>query len=120
MRTWLTERFGLNLPVVGAPMAGAGAGRLAAAISAAGGLGVVGAGSAAAPEWIGEQSEIARASGRPFGLGLQAWALAQVPEQVEAAVEAAPALVALSFGDYAPYLPQLRTAGVLVATQVGT
>ena len=32
MATWLTERFGLTVPVVAAPMAGASRGELAAAI----------------------------------------------------------------------------------------
>ena len=32
MRTWLSERFGLDVPVVCAPMAGAAAGELAAAV----------------------------------------------------------------------------------------
>ena len=44
MSTWLTERFGLTVPVpvVAAPMAGVSTGRLAAAVSAAGGLGMLG------------------------------------------------------------------------------
>ena len=42
--TWLTRTFDLRLPVVGAPMAGPGEARLAAAVSAAGGLGMVGRG----------------------------------------------------------------------------
>ena len=43
---WLTEKFGLGVPVVGAPMANVSGGKLTAAISAAGGLGMLGAGSA--------------------------------------------------------------------------
>ena len=36
--TWLTDRFGLDVPVVAAPMAGVSGGDLAASVSAAGGL----------------------------------------------------------------------------------
>ena len=42
MRTWLTERFGLTVPVVAAPMAGVSTGRPAAAVSETGGLGMLG------------------------------------------------------------------------------
>src|SRR6266508_4531089 len=59
MRTPLTSRFDLAVPVVGAPMAGAAGGRLAAAISASGALGMVGAGGAATTAWIAEQGRIA-------------------------------------------------------------
>lgn len=120
MRTWLSERFGLDVPVVCAPMAGAAAGELAAAVCRGGGLGMVGAGSAATPEWIGEQCRIAGAAGRPFGVGLLAWALADNPGQLDAVLAARPALVSVSFGPYRRYLPTLRQAGVTVATQAGT
>jgi len=70
MRTWLSGRFGLDVPVVDAPMAGAAAGGPAAAVCPGGGLGMVGAGGAATPEWISEQCRIAGSAGRPFGVGL--------------------------------------------------
>jgi nitronate monooxygenase len=44
IRTTLTERFGLDYPIVSAPMAQVSGGRLAAAVSDAGGLGLVGGG----------------------------------------------------------------------------
>ena len=73
MRTWLSERFGLDVPVVCAPMAGAAAGELAAAVCRGGGLGMIGVGGAATPEWVSEQCKIAGSAGRPFGVGLLAW-----------------------------------------------
>ena len=79
MRTWLSERFGLDVPVVSAPMAGAAAGELAAAVCRGGGLGMFGVGGAATPGWIGEQCKIARSAGRPFGVGLLAWLLDRNP-----------------------------------------
>jgi nitronate monooxygenase len=77
MRTWLSERFGLEVPVVCAPMAGAGAGELAAAVSRGGGLGMVGTGSTATPEWISEQCRVAAtdtstAYGRVFDIAQRA------------------------------------------------
>jgi nitronate monooxygenase len=120
MRTWLTERFGLDVPVVGAPMAGASGGALTAAISAAGALGMLGAGSTVSADWIRQQGAVAAASGRPYGVGLMAWALADRPGQLEAVLDLRPALVSVSFGDYAPYVGKLQEAGIIVATQAGT
>ncbi len=120
MRTWLSERFGLDVPVVCAPMAGAAAGELAAAVCRGGGLGMIGVGGAATPEWISEQCKIAGSAGRPFGVGLLAWLLADHPGQLDAVVAARPALVSVSYGPYPRYLPALREAGVTVATQAGT
>jgi nitronate monooxygenase len=120
VRTWLTERFGLTVPLVGAPMANVGGGALTAAISAAGGLGMLGAGSAQSAEWIRAESEIAAASGKPYGVGLMAWAVADRPAQLEAVLSLRPALVSVSFGDFAPYVETLKAAGIVVATQAGT
>ncbi len=120
MRTPLTDRFDLAVPVVGAPMAGAAGGRLAAAISASGALGMVGAGIGATPAWIMEQGRIAAASGRAWGVGLLAWVLETSPAQLEAVADLAPPLVSVSYGPYARHLAALKQAGSAVATQVGT
>jgi nitronate monooxygenase len=81
-------------------MAGAAGGELAAAISAAGGLGMIGAAGSATPAWIAEQARVAAAGGRPWGVGLLAWALADNPAQLDAVAELAPPLVSVSFGPY--------------------
>ena len=118
MRTWLMDTFGLAVPVVSAPMAGVAGGALAAAVSHAGGLGMVGVGAAATPEWITQECRVAAAVGAPFGVGLQAWALEHNPGQLDAVLAAGPALVSLSYGPYAKHLPRLRRAGLTVATTV--
>ncbi len=117
---WLTEKFGLSVPVVGAPMANVSGGRLVAAISAAGGLGMLGAGSAVTADWIRTEGSIAAASGKPYGIGLMAWSVRERPEHLEAVLELKPALVSLSFGEYTPYVEPLQKAGIVVATQAGT
>jgi nitronate monooxygenase len=122
MRTWLTERLGLDVPLISAPMAGPAGGRLAGAVSAAGALGMIGVGPAATPAWVAAQAELARtaAGGRPYGVGLLAWALDDRPDQLDAAIGSGAALVSVSYGEYARCVPPLRDAGILVATQVGT
>ena len=44
IETRFTRTFGLSAPIVSAPMAFAGGGKLAAAVSGAGGLGFIGGG----------------------------------------------------------------------------
>src|SRR5699024_4799285 len=120
--TSLTATLGTRHPVVCAPMAGVAGGRLAHAVSAAGGLGMIGAGGSATSGWIVEQAALAGAGGTPFGIGLMAW----VPElsvQLDAITalegEVRPALVSVSFGDLAPPVARLREAGLRTACQVG-
>ncbi len=117
---WLTEKFGLSVPVVGAPMANVSGGKLTGAISAAGGLGMLGAGSAVSADWIRREATVAASSGKPYGIGLMAWSIKDRPEHLDAVLELKPALVSVSFGDYAPYVGILQDAGIVVTTQAGT
>ena len=119
LKTWLTERFELTVPVIGAPMAGPGEGPLAAAVSAAGGLGMVGVGATQDRDWIEGQAAVARATGRPFGFGLMAWAVEKRPELLEDVLGTRPALVSVSFGDFAGPVEAVREAGVAVTVQAG-
>jgi nitronate monooxygenase len=120
IETWLTRTFALSVPVVGAPMAGPGEGPLAAAVSAAGGLGVVGVGASRSPAWVAEQAAVAAGSGAAYGVGLMAWALERDDAQLTAVLAARPSLVAVSFGRFEPYVDRLRAAGIPVTVQAGT
>jgi nitronate monooxygenase len=108
------------VPLIGAPMAGPGGGRLAHAVSAAGGLGMIGVNHTRTPEWIRDQAGIAGADGTAYGVGLMAWALEADPAQLDAVVGLRPALVSVSFGSYAEPVRRLREAGITTATQVGS
>lgn len=119
MRTWLTERFGLDVPVIGAPMAGPGEGGLAAAVSTAGGLGMAGVNANRRAEWIAEQAKIAGAGGNRFGIGLMAWALESNPGQLDAALASGASLVSVSFGDVEPHVRTIKQSGITVTTQAG-
>jgi nitronate monooxygenase len=122
MITALTSRFGVEVPVVQAPMAGAAGGRLAGAVSAAGALGMIGVGPATEPAWIREQHAVAQeaAGERPFGIGVMAWVLDSRPDQLDALLDTRPAFASVSFGDVRPYVKPLQEAGVIVFSQVGT
>ena len=101
-------------------MAGISGGSLAAAVSKAGALGCLAAGSTTPVAWLEEQAAEVVVNGTPFGIGLLAWALPQRPELVEAALAARPAMVSLSYGPYAQYVARFQQAGIIVATQAGT
>ncbi|WP_435201664.1 NAD(P)H-dependent flavin oxidoreductase [Janibacter sp. GS2] len=118
----LTHTLGIRHPIVCAPMAGVAGGRLAHAVSAAGGLGMIGARGSATSEWIAEQAALAGEGGTPFGIGLMAW-VPQLSTQLDAVLalpdHLRPALVSVSFGDLAAPTGRLREAGLRTACQVG-
>jgi nitronate monooxygenase len=119
LRTALTDRLGVTLPIIGAPMAGVAHGALARAVTEGGGLGMIGVGSTDRAELIAREAPVASAGGRlPFGIGLMAWALEDRPELLEQALAARPALVSVSFGSPGPYVGALHAAGIVVASQV--
>jgi nitronate monooxygenase len=119
LETWLTETFGLRHPVVGAPMAGPGEGRLAAAVSAGGGLGMVGVNASRSGDWVREQAAVAAAPGAAYGVGLMAWVLDRDRAQLDAVLDVRPSLVSVSFGAFEPYVEELHAAGLRVAVQAG-
>lgn len=54
-----------------------------------------------------------------FGIGLMVfWAIEKRPELLEAAIEARPFLLPLSFGSPAPYVERLHQHGILLATSL--
>lgn len=119
LRTRLTERFGLRHPVLAAPMALVSGGALAAAVSAAGALGLVGGGYAGTlggePD-VGE--ELARARPHRVGVGFITWALERAPAMLDLALAHAPVCVFLSFGDPRPFAAKVRAAGAALFCQV--
>ncbi|MGH7030095.1 MAG: NAD(P)H-dependent flavin oxidoreductase [Stellaceae bacterium] len=115
LRTRLTEKLGIRHPVLLAPMGYVSGGALAAAVSAAGGLGLIGGGYAEA-EWL--EPELAAAGNQRVGCGFITWALARRPDALEVALDHAPAAVMLSFGDAAPFIAPIKDAGMPVICQV--
>ena len=70
IRTALTEIFGLEYPIVSAPMGSVAGGHLTAAVSNAGALGLVGGGYGDS-EWLRTELSTARSeTTRPWGVGL--------------------------------------------------
>jgi nitronate monooxygenase len=116
IRTALTEKFGLEYPIVSAPMGAVAGGRLAAAVSNAGALGLVGGGYGD-PDWMRTELSIARdGTMRPWGVGLITWHATQ--EAVELTLSYEPHAFMLSFGDPSPFVPAIKEAGCALICQV--
>ncbi len=114
--TELTRMFGLGHPVVLAPMGGVSGGRLAAAVSNAGGLGLIGGGYGD-PAWLRTELEIvAKETNRPWGVGFITWSVDR--ETLALALGHRPHAVMLSFGDLRPYAAMVRDAGCRLICQV--
>lgn len=113
----LGEALGIRKPIVLAPMGMVSGGALAAAVSASGGLGLVGAGYGD-PEWM--RRELALAGGARVGIGFITWSLARRPELLDLALEHKPCAVMLSFGDPLPFAAKIRAAGAKLILQVQT
>lgn len=100
-------------------MAGPGEGGLAAAVTAGGGLGMIGLGASRSPEWIRDETRAAAAIPGTYGIGMMAWALERDDTVLETVIDLCPGLVSISFGTIAPFVTRVREAGIPVATQVG-
>src|SRR5262249_46998046 len=80
MKTPLTDLLQTEHPVLLAPMGNVSGGALAAAVSAAGGLGLVGGGYGD-PEWL--ERELRAAGDARVGVGFITWSLAKRPELLD-------------------------------------
>lgn len=96
-------------------MGGVAGGRLAAAVTAAGGLGMVGMGSDGSRESL--QAQLSHARGR-FGIGLVDWVIRTRDGLLEDALAAGPALLSVSFGTDWSWAVKAHDAGIPTATQV--
>src|SRR5712672_3339908 len=116
--TSLNALLGIRHPVLLAPMDVVSGARLTAAVSSAGGFGILGGG-------YGEKAWLERETGKlgqfaraPFGVGFITWSLAKQPELLDVALNARPRAIMLSFGDPKPFAPRIKAAGALLICQV--
>src|SRR6478609_8190338 len=117
--TPLTARLGIQHPILSAPMDVIAGARLTAAVSAAGGFGILGGGYGDEAWLKQETAKLADASG-PFGIGFITWSLAKQPALLEIALEARPRAIMLSFGDPGPFAARITSSGALLICQVQT
>ncbi len=117
IETALTRLLGIEHPILLAPMGSAAGGKLAAAVTNAGGLGLIGSGYANADAI---RKELIEAGNTRVGIGFILWALERNPSALDVALDAKPAAVMLSFGDPRPFTGRIREAGCKIICQVQT
>ena len=115
LRTRLTDRLGIEHPIVLAPMGSAAGGKLASAVTAAGGLGLIGGGYGD-PEWL--EREFAQAGNAGIGCGFITWSLARNPRLLDEVLRYSPAAIMLSFGSPLPFAQRIKAAGAILICQV--
>ncbi|MDE0802884.1 MAG: nitronate monooxygenase [Acidimicrobiales bacterium] len=115
LSTPLTDRLGIDHPVLSAPMDGAAGGRLAAAVSAAGGFGFIGGGYPD-PVWLRDQLDLA--GDARVGVGFITFALDRAPAALDDALDAGVPAIQLSFGDPRPHADRIHDSGALLVCAV--
>jgi nitronate monooxygenase len=115
IRTRLTDRLDIAHPIISAPMGFVAGGKLAAAVTAAGGLGIIGGGYGDA-QWL--EREFAAAGNTRVGCGFITWSLAKQPELLDLVLGHAPAAVMLSFGAPAQFAKAVKASGTQLICQV--
>src|SRR6185312_11043782 len=115
LRTRLTDFLDIEHPVLSAPMAFAAGGLLAASVSSAGGLGLIGGGYGDRG-WL--EREFGAAANARVGCGFITWSLASRPELLDVVLEHSPAAVMLSFGDPSPFVRKIKAARSKLICQI--
>lgn len=119
MKTVITELLGIEYPVIQGGMSWVGTAELAAAVSEAGGLGIIGAGGAPA-SWVEEQiHKVKEKTDKPFGVNLmllnpEADAIAELLVKEEVKV------VTTGAGNPEKYMEEWKKAGVRVIPVVAS
>lgn len=122
IRTRFTEAFGLDAPIMSAPMAMVTGASLAGAVSAAGALGTFGGTNPIrGAQWLRDEVAAIRSqTDRPFGVGFITHFLAFTEDLFDAALEAGPSVIVLSFAPTRPWIRRAHGAGTRVICQVQT
>jgi NADH:quinone reductase (non-electrogenic) len=118
MKTRITELFGIEHPIIQGGMHYVGLAELAAAVSNAGGLGIITGLTQKTPELL--EREIARCremTDRPIGVNLTflpTFASPPYPEYIRAIIEGGVTIVETAGRNPQAYLPALKAAGIKV------
>jgi enoyl-[acyl-carrier protein] reductase II len=119
IRTPLCDLLGIEHPIIQGGMAWAATAELAAAVSNAGGLGIVGAGNLPAEAVRQELHRARDRTDRPFGANVPLFAPG-VEERLQVFIDEGVAVVTVGGGNVGPYLGSLQRAGILVIPVVAS
>lgn len=119
MKTELTQILGIEYPIIQGGMAWVAEYHLAAAVSEAGGLGLIGAASAPA-DWVREQvREAKKLTDKPFGVNIMLMS-PYADEVAKVIVEEGVKVVTTGAGNPEKYMPMWKEAGVKVVPVVAS
>ena len=119
MRTRITELLGIEYPIIQGGMAWVAEYHLAAAVSNAGGLGLIGTASAPA-EWVREQiREAKKLTDKPFGINIMMIS-PYADEVAKVAVEEGVAVITTGAGSPEKYIKMWKEAGIKVIPVVAS
>jgi nitronate monooxygenase len=114
LKTRLTEKLAIAHPILLAPMHVMAGGKLAAAVSDAGGLGLIGGGYGNS-DWL--ELQYAAAGNARVGCGFITWSMARSPELLDQVLAKHPAALMLSFGEVEPHASRIKAQGVPLICQ---
>ena len=118
MKTRITELFGIEHPIIQGGMHYVGFAELAAAVSNAGGLGIITGLTQKTPENLAQEIARCRAmTDKPFGVNLTflpTFAEPPYPEYIDAIIAGGITVVETAGRNPVKYLPRLREAGIKV------
>jgi nitronate monooxygenase len=115
--TPLTQLLGITHPILLAPMDLVADAKLTAAVSEAGGFGILGGGYGDG-DWLARELDALGRSSVRFGVGFITWSMAKQPKLLDLALERKPAAVMLSFGDPAPFADRIKRSGARLICQI--
>lgn len=119
MKTEVTELLGIEYPIIQGGMAWVAEYHLAAGVSNAGGLGLIGAASAPA-EWVGEQiREAKKLTDKPFGVNIMLMS-PYADEVAKVVAEEGVKVVTTGAGNPEKYMKMWKEAGVKVIPVVAS
>ncbi|RSM96559.1 2-nitropropane dioxygenase [Nonomuraea sp. WAC 01424] len=118
MRTALTELTGCRHPIVQTGMGYVAGARLAAAVSAAGGLGVIGAATMSVPEMTAAIRRVKERTQAPFGVNIRSDA-DDAAERVEVLIREGVRVASFAQAPRRELIGRLKDAGVVTVPSVG-
>jgi NAD(P)H-dependent flavin oxidoreductase YrpB (nitropropane dioxygenase family) len=118
LRTPLCEKLGIELPIIAAPMGFVSGPELAAAVSNAGGLGIMSFSGSPPPVLQQEIRRLRQLTDKPIGVNL----ILEFPmdEHVAVCLEEKVSVLSFFWGDPSPYVERVHAAGLKVFDQVGS
>ena len=113
LRTRVTELLGIEYPIIQGGMAWTATAELSAAVSNAGGLGIIGAGHMPTDVLAGEIRKAKMLTDKPFGVNLMLMT-PHIDDLVRIVLEEGVAVVTTGAGNPGPYMAALRDRGIKV------